>query len=107
MLEMRSESKKQKRKAIAKEESLEVTVSAFACPFYKYDPAAYGGMKGCESWASESIDTVIRVSFLECPAKFLGSPVTHVSTIVLTSIERPTTTSVILINPLSTEHYGK
>jgi hypothetical protein len=33
---------------------------SLACPFYKWNPAVYGGENGCSSWCNENIETVIR-----------------------------------------------
>lgn len=38
---------------------------SFACPFYKWDPAIYGGENGCSSWCNENIETVIRHHVLD------------------------------------------
>jgi hypothetical protein len=53
---------KSKKSKLDKEKPLDSGLP-FACPFYKWDPANYGGENGCASWAKLSIDTVIRVSF--------------------------------------------
>jgi hypothetical protein len=39
-------------------------VPEFACPFYKHNPASYGGAHGCSSYSSKNIETVCRVSQL-------------------------------------------
>jgi hypothetical protein len=36
----------------------------FACPFYNYNPAIYGGAHGCSSYSSKNIETIRRVSQL-------------------------------------------
>ena len=38
---------------------------SFACPFYKWDAATYGGEGGCSGWANKSLDSLIRYHILD------------------------------------------
>jgi hypothetical protein len=45
--------------------TLEDSSTSFACPFYKWDAATYGGEGGCSSWANKSLESLIRYHILD------------------------------------------